>query len=188
MCNWSPRRLPPDFLTYYDELLGTWKRRLGNRHDAEDIAHETVLRMLEADAASVLKPRAYLHQTARNLVTDEYRRRARHEIVSLDDLQDGLDELAVPDRVPDSAVYVSEILSAVETALAELPLKCQQVFVWQCIGAMSQGEIAARLDISKNMVEKYRIRALRHLRTRMADFDSQGSDSPRSRRPPRNEP
>lgn len=87
MCNWSSRRLPPDFLTYYDELLGTWKRRLGNRHDAEDIAHETVLRMLEADAASVLKPRAYLHQTARILVTDEYRRRARHEIVSLDDLQ-----------------------------------------------------------------------------------------------------
>jgi len=188
MCNWPSRRLLPDFLTYYDELLGTWKRRLGNRHDAEDIAQETVLRMLEADAASILKPRAYLHQTARNLVTDAHRRRSLHEIVSLDELDDGLEELATPDSDPGTATYVSEMLSALEAALVELPLKCQQVFVWQCIGAMSQGEIAARLGISKNMVEKYRIRATRHLRARMAEFDSQGSDSSRSRRPPRTKP
>jgi RNA polymerase sigma-70 factor (ECF subfamily) len=36
---------------------------------------------------------------------------------------------------------------------------------------MSQEEIAGKLGLSKNSVEKYMIRAMRHLRDRMVDFD-----------------
>ena len=41
-----PRRA--GFLEYYDELVGTWTRRLRNRQQAQDLAHDTFLRVLES--------------------------------------------------------------------------------------------------------------------------------------------
>ncbi|MGN2390915.1 hypothetical protein [Pelomicrobium sp. G1] len=37
---------------YYDELVGTLTRRLGDRFEAEDVAQETVVRLLEAEGAA----------------------------------------------------------------------------------------------------------------------------------------
>jgi len=156
------------FLVYYDELVGTWVRKLGNRHDAEDVAQDAVLRMLETDGAGVLQPRAYLHQTARNLATDAWRRHATHEHVSID----AIEEFAAADGDPHFAMRATEMVSAIEAALAELPLKCRQVFVWQRIDGLTQTEIACRMGLSKNMVEKYMIRTMRHLRERLTAFDS----------------
>jgi RNA polymerase sigma-70 factor (ECF subfamily) len=155
------------FLAYYEELIGTWLRRSGNRHQAEDIAHDAVVRMLEADSGSIQQPRAYLHQTARNIATDAWRRDTAHESVPLD----GIEEPFAADGDPDAACRTSEMVSALEAALGELPLKCRQVFVWQRLGGLGQAEIAERLGLSKNSVEKYMIRAMRHLRERLSAFD-----------------
>jgi RNA polymerase sigma factor (sigma-70 family) len=168
MSSRSSSRSLHGFLVYYDELVGTWVRKLGNRHDAEDVAQDAVVRMLETDGAAVLQPRAYFHQIARNLATDTWRRQAAHESVSLD----AIDEFAAPDGDPHVALRASEMVSAIEAALAELPLKCRQVFVWQRIDGLTQAEIAERMGLSKNMVEKYMIRTMRHLRERLTAFDS----------------
>lgn len=50
---------------------------------------------------------------------------------------------------------------------ARTALNCRKVFVWQKIEGLTQAEIAERLGLSKNMVEKYMIRTLRHLRERV---------------------
>lgn len=163
----SSRRLLTGLLAHYEEVLGTWVRRLDSRHDAEDVTHDAVVRILEADGSAILKPRAYLHQTARNLATDAYRRSAAHETIPLDDIE----EFAAPDRDLDQTVHASQMVAALEVALAELPLKCRQAFIWQRIGGMTQAEIAQRLGVSRNMVEKHMIRAMRHLRTRLSHFD-----------------
>lgn len=167
MSSRSSSRSLHGFLVYYDELVGTWVRKLGNRHDAEDVAQDAVVRMLETDGAAVLQPRAYLHQTARNLATDAWRRRAAHENVCLDNVE----ELVATDDDPHLAMRATEMVSAIEAALAELPLKCRQVFVWQRIDGLTQAEIASRMGLSKNMVEKYMIRAMRHLRERLTAFE-----------------
>lgn len=156
------------FLAYYNELVGTWTRKLRNRHDAEDVAHDAVLRMLEVDGATILQPRAYLHQTARNVVTDAYRRSVAHEMVPLDTM----DDTAAGDGDPAAMLRATEMIRAIEGALNELPLKCRQVFVWQRLDGLTQAEIALRLNVSKNMVEKYMIRAMRHLRVRLAVLDT----------------
>lgn len=156
----------PGFLAYYDELIGTWSRRLGNRDDAEDLAHDAVVRVLEADGTAILQPRAYLHRTARNLATDAYRRGATHAVIPLDDN----DPPATIDD-PVAALRATEMVTAVEAALAELPLPCRQTFVWQRIDGLGQAEIAKRLGVSKNMVEKHMIRVMRHLRERLTPFD-----------------
>lgn len=62
-----------------------------------------------------------------------------------------------------------QLLTALKEALQELPLKCRQVFIWHRLEGYSQTEIAEKLDISVNMVEKYMIRATRHLRDRLQD-------------------
>jgi RNA polymerase sigma factor (sigma-70 family) len=162
------RRPLSGFFAYYDELVRTWRGRVESRHDAEDIAHDAVVRVLEADGAAVLQPRAYLHQTARNLAIDAFRRRAAHETVPLD----ALAESPALDGDPHEALRASRMAAALEAALAELPLNCRQVFVWQRVSGLSHAEIARRLGVSKNMVEKHMIRAMRHLRERLAALDA----------------
>ena len=152
------------FLPFYEELLRTWTRRLGNRPAAEDLSHDTLLKCLEADDAAVREPRAYLHQTARNLVIDQHRREGGVELLPLDIIA------AHPSRLGDpvSQARSGQLTQDLERALAELPEKCRQVFLWQRLEGLTQAEIAERMGLSKNMVEKHMIRALRHLRQRLS--------------------
>ena len=155
-----PRRT--GFFEHYEELIRTWTRRLRNRQEAEDLAHDTFVRVLEAKSAHVEQPRAYLHQTARNIAVDAYRREDRREAMELEAL-----DQATPSGDPEHFMHAIQLADSIEQALAELPLNCRKIFIWQKIEGLTQQEIAERLGLSKNMVEKYMIRTLRHLRDRL---------------------
>ncbi len=150
---------------HYQELVSTWTRKLSNRHEAEDLSQEAVLRMLEAKVAPE-HPRAYLHQTARNIAVDAFRKQDGREYLPLD----SIDAFHAPSGSPEADMHALQLAAGLERALAELPLKCRQVFIWQRLDGCSQQEIAERLHISKNMVEKYMIRAMRHLRDQLAQL------------------
>ncbi|KAF1005855.1 MAG: putative RNA polymerase sigma factor FecI [Pseudomonas fluorescens] len=156
-----PRRT--GFFEHYEELIGTWTRRLRNRQQAEDLAHDTFVKVLESNCAQVEQPRAYLHQTARNIAVDAYRREDRRDALGLDAFDPG----AVVQGDPEHYMHAIQLADAIERALAELPLSCRKIFIWQKIEGLTQQEIAERLGLSKNMVEKYMIRTLRHLRDRL---------------------
>jgi len=156
-----PRRT--GFFEHYEELIGTWTRRLRNRQQAEDLAHDTFVRVLESKATEVEQPRAYLHQTARNIAVDAYRREDRREAMALETY----DQSSPPSGDPEHFMHAIQLADSIERALAELPLNCRKIFIWQKIEGMTQQEIAERLGLSKNMVEKYMIRTLRHLRDRL---------------------
>ena len=64
-------------------------------------------------------------------------------------------------------MHAIQLADSIERALAELPLNCRRIFIWQKIEGLTQQEIAERMGLSKNMVEKYMIRTLRHLRERL---------------------
>ena len=83
-------------------------------------------------------------------------------------LGDSVTHLLQLDQEPCS--HAVQVVAGLERALAELPLKCRQVFIWQRLDGCSQQEIAERLNISKNMVEKYMIRAMRHLRDQLGQL------------------
>ncbi|WP_300733329.1 sigma-70 family RNA polymerase sigma factor [Pseudomonas sp.] len=161
MTHKTPRR--PGFFDYYEELIGTWTRRLRNRQQAQDLTHDTFVRVLESKSEAVEQPRAYLHQMARNIAIDGFRR---------EELRDAKEKAGVPPSSsetgdPEQYMRAIELAESVERALQELPLNCRKVFVWQKLEGLSQAEIAERLGLSKNMVEKYMIRTLRHLRERV---------------------
>ncbi|WP_312496460.1 sigma-70 family RNA polymerase sigma factor [Pseudomonas cremoris] len=155
-----PRRT--GFFEHYEELIRTWTRRLRNRQEAEDLAHDTFVRVLEAKSVQVDQPRAYLHQTARNIAVDAYRREDRREAMEL-----GALDQTPPSGDPEHFMHAIQLADSIEQALAELPLNCRKIFIWQKIEGLTQQEIAERLGLSKNMVEKYMIRTLRHLRDRL---------------------
>ncbi|QDG59678.1 MULTISPECIES: sigma-70 family RNA polymerase sigma factor [Pseudomonas] len=156
-----PRRT--GFFEHYEELIGTWTRRLRNRQQAEDLAHDTFVRVLETTASQVEQPRAYLHQTARNIAVDAYRREDRREAMALE----AFDQSQPDGDDPEHFMHAIQLADSIERALAELPLNCRRIFIWQKIEGLTQQEIAERLGLSKNMVEKYMIRTLRHLRDRL---------------------
>ncbi|PQZ85563.1 MULTISPECIES: sigma-70 family RNA polymerase sigma factor [Pseudomonas] len=151
------------FFEHYEELIGTWTRRLRNRQQAEDLAHDTFVRVLESKSAHVEQPRAYLHQTARNIAVDGYRRDDRRDAMA----QHTFDQAPLDSGDPEHFMHAVQLADSVERALAELPLNCRRIFIWQKIEGLTQQEIAERLGLSKNMVEKYMIRTLRHLRDRL---------------------
>lgn len=164
------RTLPKEWMLHYQELLRTWSRRTGSRHDAEDATHDVLALALEGKMPDTMSsPRGFLHRCVRNRLTDMHRRTKILDTIPLQDLQN--DEYYSQDN-PDVDLAGTQLADSLAAALEELPLKCRQVFIWQKIEGYSQEEIARRLDISVNMVQKYMIRALRHLRDRLKHFSA----------------
>lgn len=162
------RRPPSDkgWLAHYRELIGTWTRRSGSRQDAEDAAHDVVANMLRNGDAAVLDPKAYLYGASQNRLKGEMRRQSRREQLSLDELTDA--EHPVQSD-PESAIRAAQLADALKRALAELPLKCQQVFLWNKLEGYTQAEIAQKLGLTQSTVEKHMKRALSHIHDRLQD-------------------
>ncbi len=159
----SPRT---GWLAYYDELVGVWSRRTGNRHDAEDAAHDAIERLLKADASVALKARGYLFQAAGHRLIDRWRRQDRAEHVPWDEL-DEADQLRVDD--PEASLRASRLADDLANVLTELPPKCRQAFVLNRIEGWTQAEVAQHMGLSKNMIERYVMRAIEHVRDGLRD-------------------
>lgn len=155
------------WLAHYRELLGTWIRRTPLRADAEDAVQESIAGFLATDTNAIDNPRAYLHRSVHNHLADRYR---RSQVVPMESLHE-LREFEHPtDNDPQAGIRTTQLLTAMKSALEELPPKCRQVFLWHRIEGYSHQEIAERMELSVNMVERYMMRAARHLRDRLGDF------------------
>lgn len=161
----SPRT---GWLAYYDELVGVWSRRTGNRHDAEDAAHDAIECLLKADASVALKARGYLFQAAGHRLIDRWRRQDRAEHIPLDDLADA-DQLVLND--PEAPVRAARLADDLAKVLAELPPKCREAFVLNRIEGWTQAEIAEHMGLSKNMIERHVMRAIEFVRDRMREHN-----------------
>jgi len=128
--------------------------------DVDDIVQESLVRVLRAhEAGRVQAPRALLFATARNLALDLLR---RQRVISFEPMTE----------ITDSSVYLSggaipeavshhEELDLLTQAIQSLPERCRQVFTLRVAYELSQKEIAARLGISENTVEKQMGKAIR---------------------------
>jgi RNA polymerase sigma-70 factor (ECF subfamily) len=146
-------------------------RLLGNQADAADAHQETYLRMLAAlPHTHVEQPSAFLFQIAHNVALRMRNRRRREErvfqSVSEADLANVVDGYALPERQAIARHELRRLAAAVD----ELPPRCREVFLLVRIDGLANGEAAARLGISRNMVEKHLIKALLHCRRRTASL------------------
>lgn len=67
-------------------------------------------------------------------------------------------------------VSINELEQKLEIALSELPEKCRTVFQMSRFEELKYHEIAAKLDISVKTVENHMGKALKLLRTKLADY------------------
>ena len=146
-------------------------RMLQNPDDAADAAQETYLRMLAALSCTRIEhPSALLFHVAANVAR---RMRNRHRLerslfadASTGDLAEFVDDCALPER----QAIAREALRRLATAVDELPARCREVFLLSRVDGLANGEIAGRLGISRNMVEKHIIKALLHCRRSRLDL------------------
>jgi RNA polymerase sigma factor (sigma-70 family) len=158
------------FLREHREPLIAFLRKSAATHeDAQDIAQETMMRMLRyrdqpAEALKIL-----MYRIAINALNDRGRRqKTRHapEHVSLDE-----DYHALPSQEPthDQRVATEQELALVRAAIMQLPMRSRQIYLLNRINGMSYTQIARHCGISVKAVEKNIGRALALLRARMKD-------------------
>lgn len=136
-----------------------FQRRLRNREDAADATQETFLRMLALPPSTIIEnPQAYLFQVARSVACGVTARRVADAGLFVPEAAglDAADDTPGQERI----VAARQGLVLMARAIHQLPNRCQAVFILSRLHGLPNGDIATRLGISRNMVEKHIIRAL----------------------------
>lgn len=140
------------FLACYDALRKRLKYRLGSEDLANDVLHETWLRVEKMDdAQTIYNPAAYLYRTALNVANDQHHNMPRLLLVGeIDELLQAEDELQDPARITAGRNELDEL----RQALRLLPFRQREILIAARMEERSHQEIAQRFGISKRMVEK----------------------------------
>lgn len=168
----EPNLLLSAFMQRRAKLLRYFAARVGEA-EAEDLVQETWLRVASQPASDeVRNPGAYLYRLCSNVMLDrlrqersravrdtEWRRVNRTVATSGEEVCEG-----VP---ADEALIARDRLRRLRAALADLPEPVQRTFRMHKLEGLSYGEVAVRLGVSRSLVEKHMMRALKHLVARV---------------------
>ncbi len=152
------------FRQHNEALLRFLAARTGSSQEARDVAQEAYVKLLNLDSpGTVGYLRAYLFQTAANLVKDRRKQRSRHARI---------DPLVFFDRAadvpsPEPLWVARERLELIERAIAELPPLCRAAFVLRKFDDLALDDIALRLSVNVRSVKRYIARALLHCESRL---------------------
>lgn len=162
--------MPADFDRFVHEhrpMLVAFLRRRVSDDDAQDMAQETMVRLMRYAGQPVEALRPLMYRIGLNVLTDRGRREASrlaHAHVSLEE-----DVLMLPSAEPaqEERVAHQQALVAVRAAVLRLPPRCREVYLLNRIEDMSYTEIARHCGISVKAVEKHIGKALSLLRVHL---------------------
>ena len=121
--------------------------------EVDDLVQESFMRVLRAREKGVVRvPKALLFTSARHLALDAIR---RQRVVQFDSMAEVTDSSVFidGDDVAESVSRTQE-LDLLSKAIQSLPHRCRQVLTLRTAYGMSQKQIAAKLGITENVVEK----------------------------------
>jgi RNA polymerase sigma-70 factor (ECF subfamily) len=138
--------------------------RLRNEQEANEIAQEAYVKMLQLDRVPGTPSfmRHYLFRVAENLAVDRIRQRYTRgrldQLTSIDDL--------FQEALAERTVLADEELALLRAAVEELPEKYREAFRLIKLEDYSFPEVAGLMRLSERMVRKYVTRALIYIRLR----------------------
>jgi RNA polymerase sigma-70 factor (ECF subfamily) len=149
--NWAALRA--HFLATYRDL-GKWlTRRFGSADLAEDVLHDTYLRLERGgELGPVANPKAYLRRMAENIGRNA-RRRDRRLLTAAE--TEVFFEQAV-DETPNSlrTLAARQEVAAVRAVLETMPPRRRKIFVAVWVDDVPQAEVAGRLGLTLRRVQK----------------------------------
>lgn len=157
---------------HYEEVVAAVGRRGHSRSAARDIVHDLYVKI--AARPDVLREKrsigAFLCRAAINLGIDRFRRErfeARLFSGSEQEAQSAVAEGAAPDRV----LAIEARIAILRDAIGELPVRRRAVFILHRLHGLAPDEIARKLGISRNMVDRHLRRALAYCLDRLLQID-----------------
>ncbi|WP_430460319.1 RNA polymerase sigma factor [Thalassolituus sp. LLYu03] len=141
-------------VSYLPNLRKYIASRVSDRHDAEDLVQDTLVRSLKVTAhGRISNPLAYSLSVARSVLTDYWRNRPPQA--------DGSDLVAEPvTESLDEAHIMAQKVEYLQTVLEQLPPLRREVFVMRRVQGKSRDEIATALGLSTEAVKKHITRAM----------------------------
>lgn len=144
------------FLAQRAVLLRTLQRMVGNPSTAEDLLHETWLRVSRAlteHPVDHLEP--FVFQTARNLALDHLRARRIHARTLVEDVSPGqLERVVAQLGKPEDAAHAKRLLESLSASLSTLSPRQQKIFTLSRLNGCSYLKIAEQLQVSASTVQK----------------------------------
>lgn len=130
--------------------------------DADDVVQETyAILAAKACVAGIENPRAYAFQTAYSVVLRQMRQSRVVPIAAVADLS--ALEAVVDAPSPEEVTSARQELRLIQDAIADLPRQTRRAFVMRRVEGLPQQEIARRMRLSENTVEKHIARGLKLL-------------------------
>lgn len=144
--------------------------------DPNDLRQEVYARVFESALSGLpIQARAFVFTAARNLLIDHVRRTHVVELKAILDMD--ITPFAIDHITPERQLSAREELRRFQAGLLRLPPRCRQVIEMRKILGLSQREVASRLGIGEDTVERQTLLGMRAL----ADYMLGGSG--RIRRP-----
>jgi RNA polymerase sigma factor (sigma-70 family) len=166
---------------HHSALLSFMRLRLRISHDADDIAQESYIRMLQYEGSREIRsPSSMLFRIAINVANDL----GRSELARRASEQCSIDDVELVSELPSAEreIGACQELELLQAVIAQLSPKCREVFLLSRAQLMTYPEIALHCGISLKMVEKHISRALAVCTKKVRDAAEPGAESTRHER------
>nr|WP_229252973.1 RNA polymerase sigma-70 factor [Dyadobacter sp. CECT 9275] len=156
------------FRTYYERLCHYAGSLLKDEDEAEEVVQTVFLTIWEKreDLEITLSLKSYLYRAVHNHCLNRFKHtsvREAHREYTHHFVPQSYESVT-------EAIYADELQQRIESAVSELPEQCQLAFRMSRFEELKYQEIADQLGISIKTVENQIGKALRILRTALADY------------------
>jgi RNA polymerase sigma-70 factor (ECF subfamily) len=143
-------------------LMRFLRRNWRNGSEVADLRQELYVKLYDSGREALpTQTRAFVFRAARNLLIN---RALREQVVSIELVAD-LEALNVAEATagPERQVAARDELRRLQVGLDRLPPRCREVVVLRRIEGLSQREVAGRLGVGEDTVEKQMVYGMRAL-------------------------
>lgn len=161
-----------EFSKIYDEYIEQIYRfvylKVNSKEVAQDLTSDTFLKAWQKfkneHNTPIENPRAFLYQTARNLVIDHYRSKNRIQVVSFDE-----SPISDPTADLEKKAFLTSDIEVIKNKLSTLKDDYQNIIIWHYLEDMPISECAKLLDKTEEATRVLLSRALKSLRDKIRE-------------------